>query len=253
MIINKEIVPVYKEAGKKLHKLLREVEKKALPGVSTQELEDFAREYIKDDDVRPIFLNYTPQGAPRPFPAMLCVSINDELVHGIPNESPKILSEGDIVTVDSGLEYKGYMVDSAISFIIGKGDAVAQRLVEVTKKALDYALCSATAGNTTGDIGHTIESYVVDQGFTIPPEFGGHGIGTTPHEEPFIPNIGDPGQGDVLKEYQVIAIEPIVFEGSDFGTTLDDDGYTYRTRDGSRSAHFEHTIVIQEGAPIILT
>ena len=242
-----------KEGGANLKKVLDTVADKIAPGVETKDLEDLAVRTIESFGDKPAFLGYKPFGAQRPFPAALCVSINDEIVHGIPNENSKVLKEGDIVSIDCGLVHYGYIVDSAVTVPVGKIDDKAASLIKATKKALDYAMIAAHDGATTGDVGYTVETFLKKEGFSIPPELGGHGVGKEVHEDPFIPNVGDEGEGDVLKEGDVIALEPIAFEGKDFLIELAEDGYTYKTRDGSRAAHFEHTIIVQKGHPIVLT
>ena len=209
-------------------------------------------EKIRAGGDRPAFLGYTPRGAERPFPAALCVSINDEIVHGIPNEREKIFREGDMVGYDLGLVHRGMYSDMAISVGVGEMDGSAERLIEATRAALISGISAARAGARVGDIGYAIEESVRGSGFSLVEELGGHGVGRSLHEEPFISNIGKRGAGVELKSGMVFAIEPMINEGSGH-IILDDDGYTYRTKDGKRSAHFEHTILVREGEPEILT
>jgi methionyl aminopeptidase len=226
--------------------------KKVVPGVSTQELEDLARKLIDEGGDRAAFLNYTPRGAKRPYPASLCVSVNDEIVHGIPNENPKILKEGDIVTLDLGLVHNGLITDSAITLAVGNVSEDNKKLIEHCKEALYIGIKEARGGNTVGDIGFAIESFVKPLGYGLSEGLAGHGVGYKVHEDPFVPNEGNRGQGEKLVPGMVIAIEPMITLGSN-KITLAKDGYTYKTRDGSNAAHFEHTIAITEGDPIILT
>lgn len=247
-----EEIEILKEGGKRHSYILLEVSKKVAPGVSTQELEDFARKLIEEGGDKAAFLNYKPRGAKRPFPAALCVSINEEIVHGIPNEEPRILKEGDIVSIDLGLVHKGLITDSAITLPVGNVSEEDKKLIMHCKEALHLGIKEARGGNTVGDIGYAIESFIKPLRYGLSEGLAGHGVGFAVHEDPYVPNEGKPGQGEKLVPGMVIAIEPMVTLGSS-GITLDKDGYTYKTKDGSNAAHFEHTIVITDGDPIILT
>lgn len=247
-----EEIEILKEGGKRHSYILLEVSKKVAPGVSTQELEDFARKLIEEGGDKAAFLNYKPRGAKRPFPAALCVSINEEIVHGIPNEEPRILKEGDIISIDLGLVHKGLITDSAITLPVGNVSEEDKKLIMHCKEALHLGIKEARGGNTVGDIGYAIESFIKPLGYGLSEGLAGHGVGFAVHEDPYVPNEGKPGQGEKLVPGMVIAIEPMVTLGSS-GITLDKDGYTYKTKDGSNAAHFEHTIVITDGDPIILT
>ena len=244
------------EAGKRLRAVLDAVIGRVVAGVRATELDAFAHATIVEQGDTPTFLGYKPPGMKKKFPATLCVSVNDEVVHGIPKEET-VFAAGDVVSVDCGLIHKGLFVDSACTVIVEGGDkdkeADAMRLLDANRKALRYALVFARAGATTGDIGSAIETVADEYTFATPPELGGHGIGEAQHEDPFIPNIGNPDGGEKLKKGQVVAIEPILFEGSDPRIKLADDGFTYKTTDGSRSAHFEHTVIITDTAPTIAT
>lgn len=240
------------EAGKRLGEVLAKVAETARPGVSTQELDALAERLIREGGDTPAFLNYTPDGAKRPYPATLCVSINDEVVHGIPNVSSRTLKDGDIVGLDLGLTHDGFIVDSALTVAIGTIDDRASRLMAVTKEALENGINAARAGNRIGDISHAIEETYKDTGFSVVRVLGGHGVGKRVHEEPFIPNVGHAGTGEEIVEGMVLALEPIANEGK-ATVVVASDGYTYRTKDGSRSAHFEHTILIENGAARVLT
>ncbi|MCI0597453.1 type I methionyl aminopeptidase [Candidatus Parcubacteria bacterium] len=240
------------ESGKRLGAILEEVAKKVAPGVSTEELDVLALKLIRDGGDEPAFLDYIPEPGMRPYPASLCVSINDEVVHGIPNEAPRVLSEGDIVALDLGLTHKGFISDSAVTVAVGKVKDVDVRLMEATKRALYAGIGAARPGNRVGDISHAIESAYKDTGFSVVKVLGGHGVGTAVHEEPWIGNVGHPGTGPEIVEGMVLALEPIANEGKG-AVYLAPDGYTYRTKDGSRSAHFEHTILIEKGKTLVLT
>ena len=240
------------EAGKRLAVVLDALRAKVVPGVAAQELDDVAERLIRDGGDEPCFLGYTPEGARRPYPATLCVSINDEVVHGIPNESVKILKEGDIVGLDLGLAHKGVIVDAAITVPVGEVSEEVKKLLAATERALAAGIAQAIPGNHMGDISHAIQKEIEGAGFRVVKELGGHGVGDLVHEEPFIPNFGHPGDGELLSEGMVLALEPISTAGK-AAVILAPDGYTYRTKDGSRSAHFEHTILIEKGGARIIT
>lgn len=212
------------------------------PGIKTQDLEDLARDLIKRHNVKSSFLNY------KSYPAALCTSVNDEVVHIAP--SNRILKDGDILSLDIGVSYQGWHTDMAITIPVGEIIPETKRLIKVTKKALKRGIKKARAGNTIGDIGNTIERYVKSQGFNIIKDLCGHGIGKTVHEKPDILNYGKRGKGEKLREGQMICIEPMVSMGSH---EVIRDGYGYKTKDGSLSAHFEHTILITKNKAKILT
>ena len=248
----KEDIEKLREGGKRLAFILNEVSKIVKPGISIKELNDLAYKLAKEKGDTPSTLNYKPKGAGRPYPASICVSINDEVVHGIPNENPKILKDGDIVSLDMCLTHKGLVTDSAITVPVGKIDSESKKLIEVTKEALYAGIKSAKGNRNVGDIGYAVERVAKSNGFVVVEDLCGHGVGYSVHEDPYIPNYGVKGKGDRLKPGMVIAIEPMLNSG-DKDIFLDDDGYTYKTVDGSRSAHFEHTILITSGDPEILT
>ncbi|MCR4333610.1 MAG: type I methionyl aminopeptidase [Patescibacteria group bacterium] len=240
------------EGGKRLAAVLAALKKKVAPGVTAEELDDLAEKMIRDGGDEPCFLGYTPEGAQRPYPATLCVSINDEVVHGIPNESVKTLKEGDIVGLDLGLTHNGIVVDAAITVPVGEVDEQTKKLLRATKEALVAGIAAADVGKHMGDISHSIQKVIEGEGFKVVKELGGHGVGDAVHEDPFIPNYGRPGFGELLEEGMVLALEPIANVGK-ATVTLAPDGYTYRTKDGSRSAHFEHTILIEKGGARVIT
>lgn len=244
-------IEILREGGKRLGEILEKVGKLVAPGVSTKELDVYAEKLIRAGGDTPAFLNYQPEGAKHPYPASLCVSINDEVVHGIPSED-KILKEGDIVGFDLGLKHKGFFADAAMTLPVGKIDADSKKLLEVTREALAKGVSAARAGNHVGDISSAIENTIRPHGFGIVEILSGHGVGRSIHEDPYVPNFGKPGTGVKLVPGMVIAIEPMINQGTK-NVKLDPDGYTYRTADGSRSAHFEHTILITEARPEILT
>ncbi|MCC7004585.1 type I methionyl aminopeptidase [Candidatus Nomurabacteria bacterium] len=244
-------IEIMKEGGKRHAFILKEVAKNVKPGVSTKSLDEIAFKLIKEGGDEPAFLNYTPEGISYPYPASLCVSVNDEVVHGIPLEEI-VLQEGDVVSLDLGLVHGGLITDGAITVPCGKISKDAKTLIEVTKKALDSGIREAKAGNTTGDIGFAIQEFVKPYGFGIVKILSGHGVGYSVHEDPYVPNYGKRGDGEKLVPGMVIAIEPMLNIGSGtvYGT---EDEYTYITKDGSISAHFEHTVAITEKGPVVLT
>ena len=214
------------------------------PGTSILELDSKAETFIRSKGARPAFKGYMG------FPATLCVSVDDEVVHGIPND--RILQEGQIVGIDCGAEKNGYFGDHAKTFSVGKISEEKQKLMEVTQKSLIMGIEAATPGNHVSDIGYAIQSYVEGFGYSVVRELVGHGIGSELHEEPQIPNYGQPKQGYVLREGMCIAIEPMINLGNKEVMT-DSDGWTIRTVDGQASAHFEHTITITSDGPRILS
>jgi methionyl aminopeptidase len=211
-----------------------------------------ALKLIEETGGKPAILNYKPRGARRPYPATICVSVNDAIVHGIPNEEPFLLKEGDIVGLDTSMEYNGMITDMAVTVPVGKIDEEARKLIEITKNALYIGIKSARGGKRVGDIGFAIQNFIEPFGYGIVRELAGHGVGYKVHEEPYVPNFGEKGKGEKLKPGMVIAIEPMINEGAE-EVFLDKDGYTYRTADGKRSAHFEHTVVITDHEAEILT
>lgn len=249
-IKNASEIASLREGGRRLGAVLRLVAVAAEPGVTTGVLDELARTEIVKGGDKPAFLNYKPGGAKRAFPATLCVSVNDEVVHGIPGD--RVLAEGDVVGLDLGLIHKGLFTDSAVTVIVGKGDNKAKELLQATKASLLAGIAAAKGGNFIGDIGAAIEPYAHKAGYGIVRELGGHGVGYEVHEMPYVPNYGRAGSGPVLQPGMVLAIEPMFTEG-DEAIRLAPDQFTYVTRDGSRSAHFEHTVLITEGAPEILT
>ncbi|MFZ3011500.1 MAG: type I methionyl aminopeptidase [Minisyncoccia bacterium] len=253
IIKTKEEIEIIRAGCKNLATVLYKVADKVAPGVSTKDLDTYAEQFIRELGDIPAFFNYRPEGASSPFPASLCVSVNDEVVHGIPNKN-KILKEGDIVSIDLGTKHKGLFTDMAITVPVGKVSPENLKLLQVTERALQVGIDAAIAGNTVGDIGYAIESYVhaQERKYGIVEVLAGHGVGKAIHEDPFIPNFGKKGKGEKLVSGMIIALEPMLNLGTKH-VTIDDDDWTFRTADRKNSAHFEHTILITEGEPEILT
>jgi len=250
IIKTKEEIDILREGGKRLASILAKVAKKVAPGITTRELDDYAYKLIKEGGDEPAFLNYKPEGHHRAYPASLCTSVNNEIVHGIPKTS-KVLKEGDIVSIDLGLKHKGLFTDHAITVPVGNITKASQRLLHDTKEALLIGISNARGGNTVGDVGYAIEKFVASR-YGIVRELSGHGVGKKIHEDPYIPNYGKPGKGQKLIPGMVVAIEPMLNIGKADIISIA-DGYTIKTADGSRSAHFEHTVLITEGEAEILT
>lgn len=215
------------------------------PGISTGEIDKIAYDFITKSGAKPNFLNYGG------FPATACISINDEVIHGIPSKN-RIIMEGDIVSIDLGASIHGYNGDNAATFAAGEISPEAKRLCDTTRESLYEAIKMAVPGNRLGDIGSAVQKYVEERGFTVVRDFVGHGIGTELHEDPSVPNFGTSGRGMRLLPGMTLAIEPMVNQGSYQVKTLS-DGWTVKTRDGKLSAHFEHTVAITQNEPVILT
>lgn len=249
-----EEIEIMKEGGAIHARILREVAKKVAPGVKTDELNAYAEKLIDEAGGVASFFGYQPMDAKRPYPASLCVSINEEIVHGIPNEGGgKILFEGDIVTLDLGLTYKGLITDAAITVPVGRVDKKSEELVSATKEALNKGIAAMRVGGHIGDIGAAVMEVAIRHGFGVVEGLSGHGVGYSVHEEPFVPNRAKRGEGPELRPGLVIAIEPMFSLGSREIKKLS-DGYTYRTADKSLAAHFEHTVAVgYDGKIIILT
>lgn len=237
------------EGGAIVRAILQKCAHMARPGVSTWEINQFAEREIRKAGGRPSFIGYGPKN--NPFPAGLCTSINDVVVHGIPSRT-EILKTGDIVGLDIGMEYKGRFTDTAVTVLVGTVHPKIRHLVQTTKKCLDEAIRHAIVGNKTGDIGHAIQNIAERNGFAVIRDMVGHGVGYAVHEDPAVPCYGKPGTGVELQAGMVLAIEPMLTMGSHY-IFFDDDGWTIRTRDGSISAHFEHTIAVTEQGPKVLT
>lgn len=249
IITDKNDIKILKEAGRRLAFILNEVIKAVRAEVREKELDVLAEKLIRENGDEPAFLNYKPSFTSEPYPATLCISVNDEVVHGVPQN--RKLRDGDIVGLDLGLKHEGIIVDMAKTVAVGEIDKETAKLLRVTEEALHKGIAVARAGNRVGDIGNAIGSFVEENGFSIVRELGGHGVGRKVHEDPFIPNFGKKGTGEKLISGMVLALEPIVNAGKP-DVSIAHDGFTYKTKDGSLSAHFEHTILItKDGAEII--
>ena len=251
-IKTKEEIDILREGGKRLAFILEEVGKATKAGVSTLELNELAQKLVEEGGDKAAFLNYKPAGAKRAYPATICISINDEIVHGIPNENQKIIKDGDIVSLDMGLNHKGFFTDSAITVGVGEVDEEGKNLIENTKRSLYEGISAVKENKHVRDISYAIERFVRPKHLGIVEELCGHGVGYKVHEDPYIPNFCLENKGEKLKAGMVLAIEPMLNEGTKH-ITLDADGWTYRTADGKRSAHFEHTIVVTKDGAEILT
>ena len=251
-IKSKKEIELMREACKVVAKVYDEIEKNIRPGISTLELDQIAERTMRSLGAIPAEKGYDSgiRGIP-PFPASICVSINDEVIHGIPSKY-RILKEGDIVSVDTVALKNGFNGDAARTFVVGKTSKENQRLIDVTKQAFFEGIKYAKAGNRLGDISHAIGEYVHSQGFSVVREFQGHGIGREMHEDPGIPNYGKAGRGIRLEPGMTLAIEPMVIQGKPNILELE-DGWTIITEDGSMAAHYENTILITEKEPEILT
>jgi methionyl aminopeptidase len=237
-------ISLMRRAGQIVARTLDLLAQEVRPGITTAHLDRLAEEFIRSEGAIPSFKGY------RGFPASICTSPNDVIVHGIPGNY--VLKEGDILGIDCGAIWKGYHGDAAITVGVGEIDEEARRLLDVTKEALERAISVCVEGSRIGDIGHAVQSTVEAAGFSVVRDYVGHGIGREMHEPPQIPNYGDPGVGKRIKAGHVFAIEPMVNIGT-HETIVDPDGWTVRTRDGSLSAHFEHTVAVTPSGPEVLT
>ncbi len=233
-----------KRSGMILAQVMEKLQSKVQPGMSTRDIDLVSEELIRRQNVLPAFKNY------KGFPACACISVNEEIVHGIPG--PRVIVEGDIVSIDLGVNYKGFFSDMAVTLPVGKVDSVKSKLISVTKQSLELGIKQAKPGNYLTDISHSIQSFVESQGFSVVRQFVGHGIGSSLHEEPEIPNFGSPACGPLLQSGMVLAIEPMINQGS-WECRILDNGWTAVTKDGRASAHFEHTVAVTDKGPQILT
>ncbi len=238
-----------REAGRHLAEILLEMREAARPGVATAEFDEYAARAIKDRGLGSSFLGYAPGGMP-PYPAMVCVSVNEQVVHGIPGS--RALEEGDLLSLDFGVSLDGFHADSAVTVPIGPISPRAQKLLDVTHDSLYRGIEQMVPGNRLSDIGHAVQMRAEGEGFTVVRAFAGHGIGTQMHEPPWIANFGPPGKGPRLRSGMVFAIEPMVNAGGPEVKVLDDE-WTAITADGQLSAHFEHTVLVTEKGPDVLT
>ncbi len=226
---------------------LREV---AQVGMTLNDLDAHAHQMIRDAGAHSVYLGYHPSFGAMPYPGVLCTSVNDAALHGLPSE--RVLADGDVLSIDFAAQLQGWVADSALTFQLGTTDPEAQRLIETTDRALAAGIAQAVPGNQMGDISSAIGAVGRAAGYGINSDFGGHGVGRTMHEDPHVPNLGRAGTGMRLRPGLVIAIEPWFMAGGD-GYVIDPDGWTIRTADGSVAAHAEHTIAITKDGPVILT
>ncbi len=244
IIKTEQEIEMMKKAGQLLAKVHKEIGKMIKPGISTYEIDEFVEEYLRKHNATPEQKGY------RGFPYATCASINDEICHGFPRKEP--LKDGDIVTIDMVVNLDGWLADSAWSYGVGNISDEAQKLLDITKKALYIGIEQAVIGHRVGDISHAIQTFVESTGFSIVRDFVGHGIGRNMHEDPQVPHFGRPGRGPRLLEGMVLTIEPMVNVGK-YNCTIDEDGWTARTIDGKLSAQYEHTLAITKDGPLILT
>lgn len=249
----KKEIEALREGGRRLAWHLQELSKMVKPGVTAHELEQKAREMVERDGDTPAFLHYRDTHAGDPYPSALCVSINDVIVHSPASENGGVIQEGDVVSLDFGIKHKGFYTDHAVTLIAGKKrDPEDEKLVKATQEATAAGIAAAVLGNTTGDIGEAVEKVAKKYGLGFPRNLSGHGVGKKVHEEPHVPNFRDPRFDEPLEEGLVIAIEPMFTRGSG-ALYVDNDGHSYRTKDGSRTAHVEHTVMVTKNGPEILT
>jgi len=250
---SKEEIYILREGGRRLARHVRILSEMVTPGATGAELEAKAREMVKEDGDTLAFYGYKGRKDKEGFPSGLCVSVNDIIVHSPAGQNGTVVKEGDVVCLDFGIKHRGLFTDHAVTVIAGKKhDPHDEELVRGTKEALAAGIAVARVGNTTGDIGYAVEQVAEKYNFGFPRNLSGHGVGTKVHEEPHIPNFGEPGQGEEIVENMVIAIEPMMTLGSG-NLFIDKDGHSYRTKDGSRTAHFEHTVLVTKNGPEILT
>ncbi len=242
---NNEEIEVLRGVNSIVADFFERVEEIITPGISTYDLEDFSEKFTRERNVKAAFKGYMG------YPANLCVSINEEVVHGIPRKD-KFLKEGDIVSIDFGLSKDGFFGDAAMTYPVGKVSGKARKLLDVTERSLYEAILETKSGNRLYDISHTIQAYVEQNGFSVVRDFVGHGIGRNLHEEPQVPNFGNRGTGIKLVPGLVLALEPMVNEGG-YEVEVLGDGWTVVTRDRKLSAHFEHSVAITENGPLILS
>ena len=241
---SKEALEELRVSGKILAGVMKKIQESVKPGITTAEIDRIAEGLILNENALPAFKGY------RGFPASVCTSVNEEIVHGIPTD--RELKEGDIISLDLGVNFKGYFSDAAVTLPVGRVSREASKLIEVTKKSLSIGISQALVNNNLSDISYSIQEYVEKNGFSVVRQFVGHGIGVSLHEEPEIPNFGSPHEGPVLKSGMVLAIEPMGNMGR-WESEIQDNGWTAVTKDRLPSAHFEHTVAITENGPEILT
>ena len=251
VIKSRDEIEKIRESSRIVAEVLQTLREFIRPGITTWALNKKAEEVIKKRKARAAFNGYKPSFGSGAYPAALCVSINEEVIHGIPS-TRRVIKEGDIVSMDVGVCYKGYYGDGATTVAVGEVEDRVKELLKVAEEALYRGIEAARVGNRVGDISFAVQSHVESHGFSVIREFVGHGVGKRIHEEPPVPNFGEPGRGPLLKEGMTIAIEPMVAMGSG-EVRIKEDGWTAVTVDGSWAAHFEHTIAVLEEGPRILT
>lgn len=248
-----EELAALREGGKRLARHVRTLSEMVAPGISSAELEAKAQEMVAADGDTLAFFGYKGRKDKHGFPSGLCISVNDIIVHSPAGQNGAVFEEGDVVCLDFGIKHKGLFTDHAFTVIAGKPkNTEDEKLVRGTKEALAAGIAAARIGNTTGDIGYAVQQVAEKYNFGYPKNLSGHGVGKQVHEEPYVPNFGESGLGEPLVEGLVIAIEPMMTLGSS-ELYVDKDGHSYRTKDGSRTAHFEHTVLITKDGPEILT
>ncbi len=238
-----------REAGRHVGEILLSLHELARPGVTTAEIDEAARQEIRTRKLESSFLGYSPGGAP-PYPAVICTSVNAEIVHGIPGK--RQLVDGDILKLDFGVLYGGFHGDSAVTIPIGRASEESRQLIDATRRSMYAGIKRMCPGNRLGDVGHAVQEVAEAEGYAVVRDFVGHGVGRELHEPPQLPNFGRPGRGQRLRAGMVLAIEPMVNLGSP-GVEIRNDGWTAQTADGKRSCHFEHTVAITDKGPEILT
>lgn len=250
-IKTQEEIETLRRCGKRLAAVLASVAEEARAGVATLALDTLAERLIREHGGVPIFKGYRIKEAKTPFPASVCVSVNDEIVHGIPRPD-RILHDGDIVGIDIGMRWNGMVTDAAITIGVGRISSEAERLIRVTREALVIGIAAARPGATIGDIGYAIGGHIRKNRLGVIRDLAGHGVGYELHEEPLIPNYGKPGTGTELRHGMVVALEPMATLGG-WRIMLDPDDWTFRTADGSLAAHFEHTVAVTRTGAEVLT
>ena len=253
IVRNQADIDALREGGKRLARHLRILSEMVVPGVTGQQLEEKARELVKAEGDLLAFYHHTDRKGDKPYPSGLCLSVNDVIVHSPASENGEIIHDGDVVCLDFGIKHKGLFTDHAVTVIAGtRRNPNDEELVSGTYEALAAGIAQAKVGNTTGDIGYAVQKIAEKYHFGYPKNLSGHGVGLKVHEDPHVPNFGTPGKGTKLVEGLVIAIEPMMTLGSG-DLFIDKDGHSYRTKDGSRTAHAEHTVLVTKNGPEILT
>ena len=249
-IKTKEEIETMREGGKILASVLHKLASRVKPGLKLVELDELGEKLIKEAGATPSFKGYQASGMSEPYPVSICLSINDEIVHGLPKD--RVLQEGQVLTIDAGVYFKGFHTDSAITIGVGEISKENQKLIDVTRESLNIAINMVKPGIRLGDIGHGIEKFIKENKFSVIDGLVGHGVGKELQEEPIVPNFGKPGTLETLKEGMVLAIEPMISIGKK-AIILADDGFTYKMADGSISAQFEHTVAVMADGNIVLT